>query len=95
MTIESLSLEDVLDGTRPSAINNGRVTIRFYIRGSSKEDITFLKGAIAARQESLQTQIKTAIEECQKQGQLCTELPRLDDFQKKYTEFARSLTLTK
>jgi hypothetical protein len=67
MTIESLTLEDVLDSTRPSAINNGRATIRFYVRGSSKEDITFLKGAIISRQETLQNQIKTAIEECQKQ----------------------------
>lgn len=95
MTIEALSLEDVLDGARPGAINNWRVTIRFYVRGSSKEDITFLKGAILWRQETLQTQVKSAIEECQKQGQLCTELPRLNDFQKKYNEFARSLTDTK
>jgi hypothetical protein len=95
MTIESLSLEDVLDSTRPSAINNGRATIRFYVRGSSKEDIIFLKGAIASRQEVLQAQIMSAQAECKKQGQLCTELPRLDAFSKKYTEFTRSLTQTK
>lgn len=67
MTIETLSLENSLDSTRPEAINNGRATIRFYVRGSSKEDITFLKGAITSRQENLQKAIETAKAECKKQ----------------------------
>jgi hypothetical protein len=67
MTIETLSLENSLDSTRPEAINNGRATIRFYVRGSSKEDITFLKGAITSRKEALQKGIETAKAECKKQ----------------------------
>ncbi len=95
MTIETLSLENVLDSNRPDAINNGRATIRFYVRGSSKDDVTFLKGAILSRQETLTTEIKTAKEECAKQGQLCTEWAKLQAFENKFNEFTRSLTQTK
>jgi hypothetical protein len=95
MTIEALSLENMLDSKRPDAINNGRVTIRFYVRGSSTEDIIFLKEAIVSRQESLKKEIQVAIDECKKQDLLCTELTRLESFQKKYTEFVRSIDATK
>jgi hypothetical protein len=95
MTIETLALENSLDGKRPDAINNGRATIRFYVRGSSKEDITFLKWAINSRKENLQKGIEIAKSECKKQGQLCTEMPRFETFEKKYTEFVRSLGQTK
>jgi hypothetical protein len=95
MTVEALALEDVLDGARPDATNNGRITIKFYIRGSSKEDITFLKWAIIARQESLQKKITVALDECKKQWLLCTELSRLEAFEKKFNEFVRSLSSAK
>lgn len=91
MTVETLSLENVLDSGRPDAINNGRVTIRFYVRGSSQEDIIFLKWAIATRRENLEKAVTKAIEECKKQELLCTELTRLEGFEKKYNEFSRSL----
>lgn len=95
MTIEALSLENMLDSTNPSAINNGRVTIRFYIRGSSNEDIIFLREAIVNRKDKLKEEIQVAIDECKKQDLLCTELSRLEVFQKKYTEFIRSIEDTK
>ena len=53
MTIESLSLQNLLDANNPNVRNTGRVTIRFYVRGSSKEDITFLKEAIKEQETVL------------------------------------------
>lgn len=91
MTIEALSLENTLDTTRPDAINNGRVTVRFYVRGSSVEDILFLKGAISTRLNTLNTDIQKAIDECSKQSGLCSNNKKLDEIQEKYMEFVRSL----
>lgn len=89
LTIESLSLQDALDASKPNEENNGRVTIRFYVRGSSKEDITFLKWAIKERQDWLQKKITTAIAECKKIE--CSTLDGLEKMNLKYTEFTRSL----
>ena len=91
MTIEALSLENTLDATRPDATNNGRATIRFYVRGSSVEDIVFLKWAIATRRATLKKEIEAAIEECTIQSGLWCDTTRLKDFEKKFSEFTRSL----
>jgi len=92
MTVESLSLENVLDSRKPDSINNGRITIRFYVRGSSQEDITFLQNSLSVKQEILNKEIKKAIQECNAQDILCaSELPKIKAFDKKYTEFSRSL----
>lgn len=95
MTVEALALENVLDATRPDSVNSGRITIRFYVRGGSEEDIKFLKDAIILRKAKLQKDIENAITECRAQDNLCTDLPRLEFFEKKYLEFTRSLESVK
>jgi hypothetical protein len=95
MTIESLSLENVLDARKPDDINNWRVTIRFYVRGSSQEDITFLQSYLSTRKENLNKEITSAITECKAQDLLCANLSKLEAFEKKYNEFSRSLGGTK
>lgn len=95
MTIESLSLENTLDAKKPEEINNGRVTIRFYVRGSSKEDIVFLQNSLTLKQESLKKEVENAVAECKKQDLLCTEIKKFEDFEKKYNEFSRSINGSK
>ena len=95
MTVESLSLENVLDSRKPSAMNNGRITIRFYVRWSSQEDLVFLQNSLIDRQETLRKEIASAIAECGKQSLLCTNEPMLKKFETKYNEFSRSLDGTK
>ncbi len=95
MTVESLSLENVLDSTKPDAINTGRVTIRFYVRGSSIEDIKFLKESIIAKRDKLEKSIAEAIVECREQDFCATTLPKYEEFQKKWKEYTRSLWDTK
>ena len=91
MTIEALSLQNTLDATRPDATNNGRATIRFYVRGSSVEDIVFLKWAITNRRDSLKKEIEVALEECTVQSGLWCDTTKLKDFEKKFNEFTQSL----
>lgn len=91
MTIEALSLENSLDKTKINETNKWRVTIRFYVRGSSKEDITFLKWAINTRKDEFKKTIEKAIEECKTQDILCTKIDKLEAFLKKYNEFLRSI----
>ena len=91
MTIESLSLQNPLDASNPSAKNTGRVTIRFYVRGSSKDDIVFLKEAIKERENILQKRIEIAITECKKRDILCNNKAKLEAFDAKYKELLRSL----
>ena len=91
MTIESLSLQNLLDANNPNVRNTGRVTIRFYVRGSSKEDITFLKEAIKERENILQKRIEIAITECKKRDILCNNKSKLEAFDTKYKEFLRSV----
>ena len=62
--IDSFSLQSSLDETRPTTENSGRMTIRFYIRGSSPTDISYLSTAIATRRESLQKNIALMIAKC-------------------------------
>lgn len=89
ITMESFSLQDPLDLKSPDKINNGRVTIRFYIRGSSSEDITYLRENLKTRKDELLTEINAAVTECQQNEVLCSQLEALQAFQKKYNEFLR------
>lgn len=94
MTVEALSLENTLDSTKGDDLNTGRVVIRFYVRGASNQDVTFLQGAFTERLTGLKKEINNALEECQKQDLLCPNLPKIKDFQKKFTEFERSIKNT-
>ena len=91
LTIESLSLQNTLDLTRPGDLNSGRISMRFYVRGSSKDDIAFLKEAVKEREWALWKQIEAAIAECKKRDILCNNQTRLEEFNTKYKEFLRSL----
>jgi hypothetical protein len=94
LTIESFSLQDSLDLSNPEKQNNGRASIRFYIRGSSLDDITFLKNNLKTRKEEFGKSIDKAITECNKTG-VCAKGKLLEAFAKKYREFTRSLDETK
>jgi hypothetical protein len=42
ITMETFSVQEKLDLDNPTKENTGRSTLRFYIRGVSKDDIQFL-----------------------------------------------------
>lgn len=92
MTMEALSLQDPLDIKKPDEPNSGRVTIRFYVRWASKDDVTFLRENLRTRQEELGKKITTAVSDCQKNEVLCSKLDELKIFQKKYDEYMRGVT---
>lgn len=91
LTLEAFSLQFPLDLKNPDKINTGRATIRFYVRGSSSDDVTFLRENLQTRKDALLSNINSAVSECQKNEVLCSQLDSLKAFQKKYNEFLRWL----
>jgi hypothetical protein len=91
MTIDSFSLQNTISSGRPNDMNVGRMQIRFYIRGSSLDDIVFLKDNLKTRRETLTADIEKSLEECKKNEALCSQLAQLQQFQKKFLEFTRSI----
>lgn len=95
ITMESLSIQDKLDLDNPTKENSGRSTIKFYIRGVSKDDIQFLNESLKWRRADLAARIDDSVKTCQKDGVLCASyIKKLTNFQKKFDEYSRSLSQT-
>lgn len=90
ITIESFSLTDSLDAAKPNEKNSGRTTIRFYVRGSSKDDIVYLSESVKTRKTTLKKKIDNTVEQCKVNNVLCGNLDLLISFQSKYNEFLKS-----
>ena len=96
ITLENFSIEDHLDERNPTKQNSGRATLRFYIRGVSKDDITYLKENLKSRQDALRTKIDENVKVCAKDPIICASYnKRLTAFQTKYTEYERSIKETR
>ncbi len=91
ITIGSFSIENTLDPNNRTGENNGRITLNFYVRGGSQDDITYLAENIKSRRTALEKNVAAAIKDCQNNTILCASYgKRLDAFNQKYIEFARS-----
>jgi hypothetical protein len=87
--IDSFSLENILDPTKPNEENNGRMTLRFYIRGSNTTDIAFLWSTIVSRKAVLSKKIEATLTTCLAEI-TCPKKKDLQLLSRKYTEFSRS-----
>lgn len=87
LTIQSFSLQNTIDPTKPNEENSGRASIRFYVRGVSKDDLTYLKENIRTRQEALSKLVTESVTACKQNGSLCTYSKDLITFQEKYNQF--------
>ncbi len=88
ITLMGFWLQDQLNEDDPNGENSGRVTLRFYVRGVSKDDVTYLRENIKMREDELGTSLKNSIDECKSQWPLCIEIKKqLDTFSKKYSEY--------
>ncbi len=87
LTIQSFSLQNSIDPAKPNDENSGRATIRFYVRGVSKDDLLYLKENIRARHESLGKSVTESVATCKQNGSLCTYKKELMEFQEKYNQF--------
>jgi hypothetical protein len=90
ITMESFSIQNKLDLDNPNGANSGRAALKFYVRWISKDDITFLKENVKARQASLQGRIDDSVKQCQKDAIICSS-KKLLAFQQKYLEYTRAL----
>lgn len=95
ITMENFSVQEKLDLDNPTKENSGRSTLRFYIRGVSKDDIQFLIESLKWRRSDLSTRIEESVKTCQKDGVLCASyIKKLLSFQKKFDEYTRGLNQT-
>lgn len=93
ITVKDFWLNKPLDTRSPDDENQGRVTLQFYIRGISKDDITYLKENIKIRNEELWKNIETALEECKTQWALCGKVKdQLETLSTKYRQYNISTT---
>lgn len=91
ITISSFSIQNALDPNNRTGENSGRISINFYVRGGSKDDIAYLKENIKSRRSTLEKNIADALKECKNNTILCANYTkRLDTFAQKYAEFSRS-----
>ncbi len=90
ITIESIALSDFLDPAKPNKENTWRVTLRFYVRWSSQEDIVFLKENVKNRKENLKKRIASIADQCKNNSSLCGNLETITEFQSKYEQFLNS-----
>jgi hypothetical protein len=88
--IDSFSLENSLDLTKLNEKNSGRMTLRFYVRGSSLTDIAYLRTAVTARNVTLGKNIELKLAACTKDV-TCPNITTLQVLSKKYKEFNNSL----
>jgi hypothetical protein len=90
ITVESFSLTEYLDESNPSWENSWRATLKFYIRGWSKEDLTFLNEAINKRKTDLIEKVKDAVKKCE-DDKLCSQKNDLGSFQSKIEGIIESM----
>ncbi len=91
ITMESFSIAENLDADNPTKENRGRATLRFYVRGISKDDLTYLKENVKLRQEELWKKISDTVKTCEKDPILCASYnSKIVWFQKKYQEYMRA-----
>lgn len=96
MSVTSFSLQNILDPNNPNGENSGRVTLKFYVRGISKDDLLFLWESLKSRQENLWKEIDDNIKQCEKDGLICASyINKLKIFKVKYNEFTRWLDSAK
>lgn len=86
--ISSFSLESPLDLSKPNDENSWRMTVRFYIRGSSTSDIAFLTTTIATRKTALGKKIEQALSKCSSEI-TCPRQKELQQLSKKFSEFTK------
>lgn len=89
VTVESLSLKDILDSDFPNSLNEGQIRLTFYVRGSSNTDRDYLIEGFNKKKIALATEINTSVENCQKTN--CVSLESLLAVQKKFQKFDNSL----
>lgn len=92
--VQGISLQKPLDMNKPNEKNTGQVTLRFYIRGSSEADIVFLTETIQHKQEKIKKSVDELVKRCMG-SDACVKKNEVQNLAKKYTEFARSLNLSK
>ena len=89
--IDSFSLDAPLDLGKPNEENSGRMTVRFYIRGSSVNDIAFLTNNLTTRKAALGKKIEATITKCE-WDVTCPKKKELQMLLVKFNEFNKWTT---
>jgi hypothetical protein len=88
VVVDALSLRMMLDPAKPNEENGGRITLRFYVRGSSTTDMDYLVGTLTSHITKLKSRIDTSLKNCTADP-TCTKLKEIQKISYKYNEFIR------
>jgi hypothetical protein len=88
VVVDALSLRAMLDPAKPTEENGGRITLRFYVRGSSTTDMEYLAGTLTSHITKLKIRLDNNIKDCSADI-TCTKLKELQKISYKYNEFIR------
>lgn len=94
ITVDSLSLAQIIDPRFPNQENSGRIALKFYVRGSSAADSSFLLESFTKKKVELEQSIEKRIKECSANASTCMESENLQNFAKKEADFAKVFTAT-
>jgi hypothetical protein len=95
ITVKDFWLDKPINSSLPTEENGGRITLQFYMRGISKDDISYLKENIKIRNEELWKNIEVALEECKAQWALCGKIKdQLEALSTKYRQYNVSTSST-
>ena len=91
ITIDSFSVNEAADSRFGNSVVSGKITLSFYIRGSSETDKNYLLDSLNKRKTELATKIQNRLEECNRSVCPEEEKARIEKVQKKFNDFNRSL----
>lgn len=92
ITIDDFWLDKPLDKKNGDEENWWRITLLFYVRWISKDDILYLSESVRTREESLGIAIEKAVADCKTQASFCISIQEpLNIIQKKFMEYKRSM----
>ncbi len=90
ITVESLSLKELLNPLYPNLENSGRITLRLYVRGSSQTDQQYLKDTLKKRMDAFGATLTDSLTKCQAAMTSCPQLTDLQHIDAKFREIGKS-----
>lgn len=91
VTVESLELKNPLNTHFPNVKNSGKITLRFYIRGSTPSDRDFIEQNFLQKKDALKNQITQALNNCIQSEPNCENEKNLQTLQDKVVQFEKNI----
>lgn len=94
ITVDAIALDQILDPQSPSKANSGRITLKFFVRGSSPSDSTFLVEAFNKQRDELEKNISEKLAQCEKDPATCAHINAIQKLNTRFQRFKQSFAKT-